>query len=126
MDFTLIILYGLAVGSFGFAAGIGLKNFAIPRIKQHIFDLMNAYVNGFLENLQKNPEVAKQFVAPFVDAVISQLQGPAPAGSSRPRGFKIGGFTIPNEILQPIIERIIGNFTKAKPAGNSILGLPEV
>ena len=52
------MMLGLSAGCLGFAAGIGFKNIAIPRIKVAIFDLANSYVAGFIENLQKNPELS--------------------------------------------------------------------
>ncbi len=98
MSIVLDILVGLAAGSFGFALGIGIKNFAIPRIKQHIFDLMNAYIAGFIENLQKNPELAESLAKPFIAAALKELQSPQVQGSpgGKSRGLKIMGFTIPN------------------------------
>lgn len=132
LTFELEIFYGLSLGAFGFAAGLGFKNLAIPRIKQHIFDLANAYVAGFIQNLKEHPELVDSLIGPFIESIMKQLQQPAGPGSSpgaRRGGFKIAGFTIPNEILQPIIERVLGGFVKktANPALGYLpgSGLPE-
>lgn len=95
----------------GVLLGLGIKNFAIPRIKQHIFDLANAYVAGFMQNLRDNPEMVQEFTAPFIDAIMKQLQGPG-EGSGRQKTFKIFGFPVPQEIIQGIASNLLGNFVK--------------
>lgn len=125
MDFTLGILLGLSTGSFGFALGLGIKNFTIPRLKQHFFDLINAYVAGFMKNVQDNPEVAEQFVGPFIQAALKEFQNQTQAPGETKGAFKIAGLKIPNSILQPIIERVVSQFIGKKQNSNSLLELPS-
>ena len=115
-EIILVSLFGLATGSFGFALGIGAKNFTIPRLQAWIFSQMNAYVAGFLQNLHDNPETAEKMVQPFITAVLKQLQGDSPGGSPSARGkdFKIMGFKIPSELVQGLAERFLGNFLNEK------------
>jgi hypothetical protein len=126
MNFILEILLGLTAGSFGFALGIGIKNFTIPRIKQHIFDLINAYVAGFLANLQNHPEQVDAIVAPFIESAMRQLQG-GDEKTPHDKSFKILGFPVPQSLINRGIELIFGKLTKGKTSqsSNSLLQLPE-
>jgi len=122
-------LFGLTLGSLGFALGVGVRNLAISRLKVAFFDLINSYVAGFLQNLNEHPEQAEALVKPFVAAVMKELQvGNSPGGKSR--GFKIAGITIPGEIVSGLLERLAGRFLNPKTSqGNQssmpVLQLPE-
>ncbi len=123
MDFTLVILLGLATGSFGFALGLGIKNFTIPRIKASILNLINSYVAGFLQNLQEHPEQVDAIVTPFIDSVMRQLQGNE-KGPGKDRTFKIAGIPIPQSLVTKGLEMLLGNL-KPKQNSNSLLELPS-
>jgi len=131
LDWILLeMMLGLSAGCLGFAAGIGFKNIAIPRIKVAIFDLANSYVAGFIENLQKNPELAENLARPFITAALKELQVPQGSQGGKTRGLKIFGFPVPQELGEMPLKKLAGNFlgdqTGTKNQISSpVLQLPE-
>lgn len=129
------IFLGLICVTFGFILALGVQKFTIPRIKlqisAYIFEQINSYVAGFLQNLQEHPEQAEAMIQPFIAAALKQIQTEVGSGpGSREKTINLFGFKIPMSLLSPLVEQFAGRFIKGKMGGsnqnsNSLLQLPE-
>lgn len=124
MDTFTIIELEILTGGFcalaGLYVGSGLRKFAISRVQSFLFDSINAYIAGFIENLQKDPKMAEQLVKPFIAAAMAELQGGGGSGP-REKNFKIGGIPIPSSLISKALEMILGRVAGPIPKGSKII-----
>lgn len=124
MDFTLIILAGLAAGSFGFVLGSGVAKITKTSIISFFQAQINAYVAGFLQNLQEHPDQVDAIVSPFMDSIMRALQG-GEKGQPREKTFKVAGIPIPSSLISKGLEILLGRVGAPKQVSDSLLPLPS-
>lgn len=113
MDLTAILLTG-AVSAFFAAGGAALTlRFALPRVKDSLFDEIDAYIIELPKRIAENPALVHDLLDPVMKELFRGLQAP---GGQNAGTFKIPGTNIklPAEVLTPLIQRFLGNAVKEK------------
>jgi hypothetical protein len=105
LDLNVVLLYlggALFSSLFGLVMMRILWVFAQNRVKRLVFGMANEYVDGFMQNLEKNPELLANLLKPVGTRLLGQYG--LETGSNRPKSFKILGFPVPEPIMNLIGE----------------------
>jgi hypothetical protein len=100
LDLNIILLYlggALFSSLFGLLMMRILWIFAQNRVKRLVFGMANEYMDGVVQNLQKNPEILANMLKPVGTRLLGQYG--LETGSNRQKSFKILGFPVPEPIM---------------------------
>jgi hypothetical protein len=135
----------LILGVFlGLITGAGATFYAIFRLnflQTRVFEWIEGYVQGFTENINKNPELVKiiitpfvnylvtnseSLVKPFISAALKEIAPQMQPGGKAPKSMTVWGFRIPGEVVQMGMNVLIKKFAPELLEEAAAAGIPSL
>jgi hypothetical protein len=123
MDYFSILTTGVVCAAFAFVGVLLGARYIKTRIVSAATGEIEQFIVALPARIAENPKLVHDLMEPIMAEVFKGLG--ATKGGGVPKGLKIGGFTIPGEVISIVMERMLGGAQSA--AGTAVkegLGLP--